>query len=540
MRGRAVSNAAAAALVAAAVLCCVAPAPAGATYVPYERIPTDSPVYRDLERLAETYGMMPQFLSTRPLRNQEAASFLLSLRTSYRGAAYDPSYLRAIRDLDPSWADATKPAILRVEDYSEAWLSVSPYASFRYEDDPRNRPDVNRDYRAGVTLTAAPDSSTVFFADLYEGTASQGGRGTPDFGTGDALIEGVDVNSWVNEAYVEFRASKVRVLAGHTWLRWGPGREGTLALSDAAPALDMLRAEAGMFGKWRLQWFVSLLDPGAQTYLAGHRLEWSPSLRLTAGVTELARFDGTSQTPLYLMPLVPYSFWEKRPKAGVTGAVPGDSTGELLAKNNVLWSADVSWIAKRGLRLWGEFMMDDYSFSKDYKPDMIGYQGGVEARRQIGQHGAVDAMRFRMLNGSLEYTRVNNFTYSVWHHHDFASDGFPIGFVLGPDVASLVGELGCEWSDAWEFRVRGEWRKKGEGRLGDFYDKQAGGKVDAAAFEGVVERETRVSGSVIYNPARWLRLEATVGASEIKNRGHVAGVGTDSETPLALSCSVSW
>lgn len=522
------------------VVLLAAPATARATYVPYERIPTDSPVYRDLERVAESWAMMPRFLSMRPLRNQEAVAFLLSLRTSYPGAAYDPAYRRAARDLDPSWIETTKPAILRREDYDQAWLSVSPYASFRYEDDPRNRPDVNRDYRAGVTITAAPDSSTVFFADLYEGTASQGGRGTPNFGTNDALIEGVDVNSWVNEAYVEFRASKVRLLAGHTWLRWGPGREGTLALSDAAPALDMLRAEVGLFEKWRFQWFVSVLDPGAETYLAGHRLEWSPSPRLTVGATELARFDGTSQAPLYLMPLVPYSFWEKRPKTATPSSVPGDSTGTLFTKNNVLWSADASWIAKRGLRVWGEFLLDDFSVSKDYKPDMIGYQAGIEARREMGARGAGDARQSHQLNASLEYTRVNNFTYSVWHHHDFASEGFPIGFALGPDVASLVGEVGYEWNSDWEFRVRGEWRKKGEGRIGDFYDKQAGGTVDAAAFEGVVERETRVSGSVIYNPARWLRLEATVGASEIKNRGHVASPGTDSEAPLRLGARVEW
>ena len=68
----------------------------------------------------------------------------------------------------------------------------------------------------------------------------------------------------MEEAYLEFRAGRVRVLGGHTWLRWGPGREGTLALSDAAPALDLLRAEVGLFQTWRLQWFGSVLDPGAQ------------------------------------------------------------------------------------------------------------------------------------------------------------------------------------------------------------------------------------------------------------------------------------
>lgn len=519
-----------AALVAAALALGIAlPSPARATYLPSERIPTGSPVYRDLERLADSYQSQPRFLSMRPLRVAEAVGFLDALAAEHPEAEGDPAYRRARREVDPDARDATRPLIAHSE--GDERLAISPYVTLRYEEDPRDRPKVNRDDRAGLRLAAAPDSGTILFVDAYAGTASQGGRGTPSFGTGDALIEGVDVNTWMEEAYLEFRAGRVRILGGHTWLRWGPGREGTLALSDAAPALDLIRAEAGLFRTFRLQWFASILDPGVQSYLAGHRLEWSPSPRLTLGATEVARFDGTSQAPLYLVPLVPYSFWEKRPRSSPAGAIPGDSTGTAFSKNNVLWAADGSWTPRRGLRLWGEVMVDDISFSRDYKPDMVGYQAGLETRRRVG--GA------RMLGASLEYTRVNNFTYSVWHGHDFAHEGFPLGFVLGPDVAALAGELSYEHSDALELRLRAEWRKKGEGRIGDFFDKNAGGTVDAAAFEGVVERETRVAGSVIYTPRRWLRLQGTVGSSAIKNRGHVAD-GTDQETPLRLDASVVW
>ena len=482
---------------------------ATATYLPNERVPTNSPLYRDLERLAATYGETPRFLSTRPLRIAEARAFLAALAESHDGSDGDPAFRRAARMLDPDAPGATRPFLARDGEDGER-VTVSPYVSLRYEDDPRNNPEINRDYRAGVLVAAALDSNSVFVVDAYEGTASQGGRGTPDFGTGNALIEGVDVNSWVEEAYAEFRLGRLRALAGHTWLRWGPGREGTLALSDAAPALDMARAEFGLFRRIRFQWFVSLLDPGPQTYLAGHRIEWSPCARVTAGFTELARFDGTSQAILYTMPLVPYSFWEKRPKTSAPSSIPGDTSGVALAKNNVLWSADVSWAVKPGLRVWGEFMVDDISFSKDYKPDMVGYQAGFEARRAVGG-GAGGAGTRRALGGSLEYTRVHNFTYSAWHGHNFASEGFPIGFVQGPDVASAVAEATYEHNDTWEFRVRGEWRNKGEGSIGDYYDKLAGGTANAAKFQGRVERETRVSGTAIYGPARWLRLEATVG-----------------------------
>jgi hypothetical protein len=525
--------------VVAALALCLCPAIGAGTYLDAERIPTNSVVYRDLERLAATYGRSPQFMAMRPLRLVEARAFLESLAVVEPEARADPAFARAARSVDSAWPDATAPLVDRTGDDGER-VTVSPYTTVRYEDDPRNRPDINRDYRAGVQVAASLDTSTFVFADVYEGTASQGGRGTPNFGTGNSLIEGVDLNSWVEEAYAEFLLGKVRVLAGRTWLRWGPGREGTLALSDAAPALDMARAELGLFRKLRVQWFVSLLDPGPETYLAGHRVEWSPAPRLSAGFTEMARFDGTSQAPLYLMPLVPYSFWEKRPKS--RALLAGDTTGLALTKNNVLWSADVSWVARRGLRFWGELMVDDISFSRDYKPDMVGYQAGIEARRAIGggdPDAEPDGGGGRAVSGALEYTRVNNFTYSAWHGHHFESESFPIGFVLGPDVASLVGEAAYEHGRAWEFRFRAEWRKKGEGRLGEPWEKQGGGQVDAAEFQGVVERETRVSGTIIYAPRRWLRLEAMIGAAAIKNRGHVRA-DPDDQNPIRLSGSLEW
>jgi hypothetical protein len=272
---------------------------------------------------------------------------------------------------------------------------------------------------------------------------------------------------------------------------------------------------------------VSLLDPGAQTYLAGHRIEWSPACgMLTAGFTELARFDGTSQTPLYWMPFVPYSFWEKRPKSSAAGAIPGDTSGVALAKNNVLWSADVAWTPRAGWRVWGELMVDDISFSRDYKPDMIGYQAGVETRRAA--RGGRDAW-----GAALEYNRVNNFTYSAFHGHHFEHEGFPLGYVLGPDVASLIGELDYERGAAWEFRLRGEWRRKGEGAVGSYYDKPNAGTVSASDFAGVVARDMRGEFTVAYAPSRALRIEGTVGVGRVKNAEHVTGRSEDSP-PLRL------
>jgi hypothetical protein len=439
--------------------------------------------------------------------------------------------VRARRLVDPKAPGAHAPFMTIRDDDSTEVATVSPYASLLYEDDPRNRPDINRDYRVGAQVVAALDSTTLFVFDGYEGTASQGGRGTPNFGRLNSVIEGVDLNSWMDEAYAELKLARVRVLIGHASLRWGPGRDGTLALSDAAPPLDMVRLEAGFARRWRGQSFVALLDPGPQTYLAGHRLEWTFRSNLRLGITELARFDGTSQALLYMIPIVPYSFWEKRPKSSPDGAVPGDTTGLALAKNNDLVSVDVAWNVRRGYRLWGEFMVDDISFSSDYKPDMIGWQAGMEERWLLGEGGQAASV-------SLEYNRVNNFTYSAWHGHNFDLEGFPLGFVYGPDVMLFGAEASYEHGANWELRLRGELRRKGEGFVGDAWLREQG-KVDAGTLSGVVERDARVAARLTYSPSRRLRLDASVGYASFRNEDH-RNVGVQNETPFRLGARVEW
>jgi len=194
---------------------CLGPGLAAARYLPQERVPTNSPIYRDIERLMSTYDRSPQALSMRPLRVQELRSYLNSLIVEHPSAASDPSMIRARRFVDRNAPGARHPFITIQDDTNEV-ATISPYASLSYEEDPRNRPDLNRDYRIGVQVAAAFDSTTIVVFDGYEGTASQGGRGTPDFGRLNAAIEGVDLNSWMDEAYAEMKLAGTRLLIGHT------------------------------------------------------------------------------------------------------------------------------------------------------------------------------------------------------------------------------------------------------------------------------------------------------------------------------------
>jgi hypothetical protein len=229
------------------------------------------------------------------------------------------------------------------------------------------------------------------------------------------------------------------------------------------------------------------------------------------------------------MPVIPYNIWEKRPKTGRVS--PDDSSGLALNKNNILQSVDVSWNFRPGARIWAELMIDDISFSSDYKPDMIGYQLGAEVRRAIGAG--------RRVGAAAEWSRVNNFVYSAWHGHDFEFEGFPTGFVMGPDVSCSFGEVTYEHNARWEFGVRAEYREKGEGALGEPWSKSLG-KVNAAEHAGIVEKEIRITWSAAYTPARGLRVEAGLATSQIKNLDHVISPGWDADVPLMARASLAW
>jgi len=72
-------------------------------------------------------------------------------------------------------------------------------------------------------------------ADVYAGTTSPGGHGNPANSRTFGLIEGVQLNSYFDRGTITWRDRHARLEVGHTWLRWGPGLWGTMALSDGAP-----------------------------------------------------------------------------------------------------------------------------------------------------------------------------------------------------------------------------------------------------------------------------------------------------------------
>ena len=246
----------------------------------------------------------------------------------------------------------------------------------------------------------------------------------------------------------------------------------------------------------------------AGTYLAGHRIEVRPGANLDLALSELARFDGVANAPLYLLPVIPYSLIEKR--LIKSSDLAADSL-ERSFKNNLMWTADVTWRTRPGTRLYGEIAVDDLSFSSEPRPLSIAWQTGIHSRWRRGD-GALSARG--------EYSRVYRYTYSVFHHHDFAFHGLPTGYPLGPDAEQLFGQLAWSRDADWTFTLEGALARRGEAVLGDFY--VPGTPVPALALSGVVEQDARVAASVDWSPAEGLTLGLTAGDARVRAPGHVA------------------
>jgi hypothetical protein len=493
-------------LLAAVVVSLVAAAvPARARYGPLEEIPVESRLIREIEDLAATYGLGRAFHTTRPWDRADLSAFLDEILTLAPEAEGDPALARLRRELRPE--DGGWGPLIRARD-DEGSLEVSPYARVDYAED-RARRSILRDFRAGLQGSAMPGEHVLLFTDVYAGTESPGPHGNPVESRHFGLVEGVQVNSYFDRAYVRARGPLGRVTLGHSWLRWGPGITGGVGLSDGAPAFDYVEFRTRIVRRLQLEWFVAALDPVAETYLAGHRIEIRPVASLDLAFSELARFDGAANAPLYLVPGIPFSLVEKRLLQ--SSDLPADSL-ERKFKNNLMWTADFTWRALPGARLYGEVAVDDISFSSEKRPLSIAWQLGAHGRRRLGG----DAVSLRT-----EYSRVYRYTYSVFHHHDFEFHGMPTGYPLGPDVEQAFGQLAwCRGAD-WTFALEGALVRKGAAELGDFY--VLGSPRPPLALSGIVERDTRIALSADWSPASGLSLGLTSGYARVRDLDHVAG-----------------
>ena len=506
-----------------ALLLVAAASPARAAWHAHEEIPVESPLYRLVDDLASSYPVAKALLQVRPWTRAQLGIFLDQLVNDSPAATNDPAVLRLRRELEPGGGlrDGLEPMLSAEQD--ETSFELSPYLRSVYAED-QARSTVTRDDRLGLQASFAFGAHGLMFTDAYVGNVTPGPHGTPD-SDGSFTSDASDLTAWYDRAYLTWQSYGFMVRAGRTWLRWGPGMAGTLGLSDGAPALDLAEAGVRLPGDARLQWFVAALDPAAGTYLAGHRLEFRAGPRLEMGFSEYARFDGSGSVPLYLVPVVPFALLDQCVRGA--SALPADSL-EQLGRNNVMYTADFSWTWRPGVRLYGEFLLDDAT-TDNSRPLAIGWQAGAHLRRMF--RGAAWSLRG-------DYTRVYSYVYSVHHHHDFAHAGFPTGFPLGPDCDQFAARLEWRPDPAWAWGIEGSARRDGAQQLGDAW--QPGSEVPAhMVITAPLEQDQRVSLTADWSPSPSVTVSAAAGYATIRGLGHVNLNDTEGAT-ARLQAALRW
>ena len=218
--------------------------------------------------------------------------------------------------------------------------------------------------------------------------------------------------------------------------RWGPG-VNSLIISDKIPRFFHFGFQWQIKENIRFKYFHGKLKSGIhdENYtnyyselgsrsfdisrnIAGHRLEWQPFEKFIISGSELVTYANRSIELTYLLPFVP--FFPIQAYVGET--------------DNVIMSGDIQYMPQDNIRLFGVFLMDEwsppYTFEKDNR-NWFGWQTGLEWKNLF------------LIESSLhmEFTWTDHRIYRHrFHVNDFYSWGYPVGFWVGPHAEELYAD----------------------------------------------------------------------------------------------------
>jgi hypothetical protein len=496
------------ALLAAALLSVLVPR-AGLA-IPVEYLPVESPLYDEIEALAARGLLDSLAIYTRPLARTDVARALTRARALHPGIAGDPQYQRLERELVRELQDLGAPCDARE---TGPLVDTGPRdRRLRIQAIAHGRGDY--DEKRTVAHFQARDESYVGarggleLGDAFGATEELGlTRIRSARAYIDPLVQHTDLEIAVLRSDVTARAGPLTAAVGYDDFRWGPGRRGTLLLSDAAGPMTYLTLQ-GALGRVTATALTGVLSSGEGQYLAAHRLEFEPSPRVSLAVAEAVRYHAQGIEPLYAAGILPYALVRR-----VLIRDASSDSVRVAERANVMASADAVYRPWPSLSVYGELLVDDFSTKSSGVPDRFGFQLGLRTDRPYG------GRRGRFI---AEYTRVRNFTYSVDYGQDFIYRSRPLGYVLGPDVENVWLESALDLSRDWQVRWTGDFINHGEGRLGVPW-VASGGPAPGAGLSGVVERTREVWGDARWMPRDDVDLSAGLGYRRVSNRDHVAG-----------------
>lgn len=330
----------------------------------------------------------------------------------------------------------------------------------------------------------------------------------------------------VEQAFGQYRSTKVDITFGRFASFWGPRRSLVLASQAAMDGL----AWQFRLGRLTVAYRLARLDGLSPKYdsvpqfenrfLAAHRIDlklWQN--RLNVGLFEAAIFGGAGrQIDLYcLNPLIFYH-----------GAQLNEGTDD-----NTLVGFDVSLKPRNGLKLYGQLLVDDWQIEKKSQGDQEPDQYGVLLGGYLTDF--VPSWDLR-----LEYTRVTNWTFNqTLPRNRYLYDGMPIGAASGNDYDQALLELYRWFSDECRLALVARYQRQGEGSVlapwsapwqeteGDYHENFPTGTVEK-------QLTLALGGTCFIWGHLWL--DGAAGLTRFDNLGHVSG-STATQPFLRLTLS---
>jgi len=458
-------------------------------------------VYFALWKLEANGLTGPIFASSRPFERNEIARIVAAMREKIESRQLDPRphELRLIEKLEAEFSRNLKPVGVDLRStlsgetaYQDEW--VTPSGSFW----------------TGASYHPTPGVT------LYEEFEIAKDRQTT--GT-EGKTASRRINTWrwdytanFRQAYMLFRREPFGVLIGRQPIFWGPSFDGSLIISDESPAFDMILLNA-RFGPVKAVAFAALLDKKynrvredhnylANRYLTGHRIDWAVNSRIELGLSEVILYGGEARDMelQYMNPLLPYY-------ANQWNANEDES---VVVDDNVLICADFAIRPIDRLKIYGQFLVDDFNYSKGTSkdPDALGYIGGLYLSDPLGLSGT----DFRA-----EYTRIDSYTYThLVPENQFTHYGWIIGHHLGPDADQILLELSRMIKLDGRIKLTYALERQGSHNVKErFVDED----YENMGFpSGVVERQHKFGLQFLWEPIRGPRLNVSLQRLFISNQ----------------------
>jgi len=451
--------------------------------LPPEPLSPWSAVEAEIERLVVRGDLPFEARSFRPIDRAELAAWLLASRPASASPSTRPeiapsrALLLALLRWDLAWVArepvaaaaagspdplaASRPGTLLRIGAGDRLLTLSPYLRAMPRFATGREVAWTDSTRLGFRATFFGGRSLVIESGFYAAEVERGRS------FADPLVAGTDLILHADELTLSARLGALRLRLGRDRHHWGPGASGTLLLAESARPLDFVEYQIRLGERLRFLALTAITDrhaalgapgsnPGANRYLAAHRLLWTITPDFALGLSEGARYQAAQPGLLYLAGFVPFTLVERLQMYDE----PSDSTENFL-RNNVLWSVDLAWRARPDLLLYTELLADDIATQSSSTPTRGGFQLGLTyAPRWRGWDWTLGA----------EYTRISDFTYSVYYQDlcrcDWEDGGEPLGFPLGPDSEVALLRAALKPRPALDLGVSIQHARRGDGAIG--------------------------------------------------------------------------